>query len=187
MDYAQELEQLISAVINEGASDLHLSEGRQPMLRVSGFLNSLVKKPALTRADTLGFLSVLLTPVNKEIFLEKKEFDFAYAYQDKARFRGNAYFQQGAISIALRLIPKKIRTVEELNLPPVLKEFARKPQGFFLVVGPVGQGKTTTLAALIDLINGERSEHIITIEDPIEYVFEQKKSIVDQREVRVDT
>jgi twitching motility protein PilT len=104
-----------------------------------------------------------------------------------ARFRGNAFFQRGAISVAMRLIPKNIRTVQELNLPPVLETFSRKPQGFFLCVGPVGQGKTTTLAALIELINSERAEHIITIEDPIEYIFEPKKSIIDQREVRVDT
>jgi len=124
---------------------------------------------------------------NKKRFLETKEVDFSYGYKNEARFRGNGYFQQGTVSIALRLIPRKIRTLEELNLPPILATFAEKQQGFFLVVGPVGHGKTTTLAALIDLVNATRAEHIITIEDPIEHIFEEKRSIIDQREVKIDT
>lgn len=185
-DYQKELDELIAFVLSEGASDLHLSEGRVPTIRVSGFLVPLLKKKELTEEDTHGFISLMLTPENNDIFLKTKEMDFAYSRND-VRFRGNAYFQQGTISIALRLIPKKIRTIAELNLPPILESFARKPQGFFLCVGPVGQGKSTTLAALVDLVNNERAEHIITIEDPIEYIFEQKKSIIDQREVRLDT
>lgn len=169
------------------ASDLHLSEGRHPTMRVSGFLVPMTKHPVLSKDDTLGFLGALVSEEHKEIFLKTKELDFAFAYKNLARFRGNAFVQQGSISVALRLIPKNVRTVGELNLPPILETFARKPQGFFLCVGPVGQGKTTTLAALIDLINTERAEHILTIEDPIEYTFEQKKSIIDQREVRIDT
>ncbi|MEK7531728.1 MAG: PilT/PilU family type 4a pilus ATPase [Patescibacteria group bacterium] len=187
MDYKKEVEDLIQIVIAEGASDLHLSENRHPTIRVSGFLVPLAKKPMLGREDTLGLLTALLHKEARDSFLATKEVDFPYAYKDEARFRGNAFFQQGAISIALRLIPRKIRTVAELNLPQIIETFSRRPQGFFLVVGPVGQGKTTTLAALIDLINSERAEHIVTIEDPIEYVFEQKKSIIDQREVRIDT
>jgi twitching motility protein PilT len=186
-DYHKMLDGLVNTVLSEGASDLHLSEGRQPTLRVSGFLIPLLKEKKLSREDTLGIISAMMTPENKEIFLKTKEMDFAWDAPGKARFRGNAFFQQGAISIALRLIPKTIRAIGELNLPPILETFARKPQGFFLCVGPVGQGKSTTLAALIDLINSERAEHIITIEDPIEYVYEQKKSIIDQREVRIDT
>ncbi|MBV9159310.1 MAG: PilT/PilU family type 4a pilus ATPase, partial [Candidatus Kaiserbacteria bacterium] len=111
----------------------------------------------------------------------------AYETEDGTRFRGNAFFQRGTISIVLRLIPKAIKTVQELNLPEVLTSFARRSQGFFLVVGPVGQGKTTTLASLIELINTERMEHIVTIEDPIEYIFEPKQSLIDQREVKIDT
>ena len=122
-----------------------------------------------------------------EHFLVEQEVDFAYESDENARFRGNAFFQRGSVGIALRLIPKTIRTIQELNLPDVLTSFARKSQGFFLVVGPVGQGKTTTLAALIELINVERMEHIVTIEDPVEYVYQPKQSLIDQREVRIDT
>ena len=187
MDYAKELEQLILTVIKEGGSDLHISEGRHPTIRVTGALIPLLKHRVFSKEDTLGFVTELLTPENKKRFLETKEIDFSYSYKNEARFRGNGYFQQGAVGIALRLIPRKIRTLEELNLPPILATFAEKQQGFFLVVGPVGHGKTTTLAALIDLINTNRAEHIITIEDPIEYIFEEKRSIIDQREVKIDT
>ena len=187
MDYKKELNDLIKTVEQEGASDLHLSEGRYPTIRVSGLLIPLVKTKILTKDDTYGLLSELITKENKEVFLRTKEIDFSFNSADSIRFRGNAYFQQGAVSIALRLIPKKIRNFAELNLPDILKTFTDKQQGFFLVVGPVGQGKTTTLAAMIESINESRAEHIITIEDPIEYIYEQKKSIVDQREVRIDT
>ncbi len=187
MDHKKELQDLIDTVIREDGSDIHISEGRHPTIRVASFLVPLVKKPVLTKEDVKGIFNALLNEAHKEVFEKKNEVDFAYSYGDKARFRGNAYTQQGAISIALRLIPNKIRTVEELNLPPVIKTFADKQQGFFLVVGPTGQGKSTTLAAIIDLINESRLEHIITIEDPIEYVFKQKKSIIDQREIKSDT
>src|SRR5207302_1036922 len=145
------------------------------------------KEPVLTPEDTQGFLKVLIASDNFKKFLTTQEVDFAYETDEKYRFRGNAYFQRGSVSIALRLILRKIRTMAELNLPEVLASFARKSQGFFLVVGPVGQGKTTTLASMIDLINTERMEHIVTIEDPIEYVFEPKQSLIDQREVGLDT
>jgi twitching motility protein PilT len=186
MDYKKELNELFDIVFKEGASDLHISEGRHPTIRVSGFLIPLVKRPLLTKEDTAGMIKVLLTDLDQELFAKNKEIDFSYNHTS-GRFRANAYYQQGAISVALRLIPKKIKTLADLNLPPMLEMFARKPQGFFLVVGPVGHGKSTTLAALIDIINSERAEHIITIEDPIEYIYEQKKAIVDQREVRLDT
>ncbi len=186
-EYKKELEDLIDYVIKEGASDLHLSEGRQPTIRVSGSLTPLVKKPKLTKEDTAGFLDELLSQDFKKTFYANKEIDFSYAYKEQARFRGNGFFQQGAVSITLRLIPRKIRSFQELNLPPILETFANKHQGFFLVVGPIGHGKTTTLAAMIEHINGTRAEHIMTIEDPIEYVYEQKLSVVDQREVRIDT
>jgi twitching motility protein PilT len=185
-DYKQILADLIKIVANEGASDLHISEGRHPTIRVSGMLLPLVKNPVLTKEDTAGILNELLQPKNRDLFYNNKEIDFSYNSPD-GRFRGNAYFQQGAVSIALRLVPKKIRTFDELNLPDILKSFAEKQQGFFLVVGPVGHGKSTTLAAMIDYINASRAEHILTIEDPIEYIYEQKRSVVDQREVRIDT
>ncbi len=187
MDYKSELADLIKTVAQEGASDLHLSEGRRPTIRVSGFLIPLVKKDVLTKESLDGIITLLLTKENKELFLKNKEMDFSFNTDEGVRFRGNAYFQQGSVSIALRLIPKKIRSFEELNLPEMLKSFADKVQGFFLVVGPVGHGKSTTLAAMIESINDSRAEHILTIEDPIEYLYEQKKSIIDQREVKIDT
>lgn len=186
-DYQKELEELVLTVINEGGSDLHLAEGRHPYIRVNSALIPLLKKEAFKKEDMDGVLSALISPENKEHFLKHKELDFSYAYKDQARFRGNAFFQKGVVAVALRLIPKKIRTIAELGLPPILETFTQKQQGFFLVVGPVGQGKSTTLAAMIDKINAERAEHIITIEDPIEYVFEEKQSIIDQREVKIDT
>ncbi|MCR4330595.1 MAG: PilT/PilU family type 4a pilus ATPase [Patescibacteria group bacterium] len=187
LDHKKELEDLIAIVVGEGGSDLHISEGRYPTIRVNGDLIPLLKKAVLSKEDTMGLLSQLLSKERVEEFLNTMEMDFSYSSGNGARFRGNAFFQQGTVGIALRLIPHKIKTLAELNLPDSISEFSRKKQGFFLVVGPVGQGKTTTLAGLIDLINKERTEHIITIEDPIEYVFEQDKSIIDQREVRTDT
>ncbi|MDP2704928.1 MAG: PilT/PilU family type 4a pilus ATPase [Patescibacteria group bacterium] len=187
MDYKKELEELFETIINEDGSDLHLSEGRHPTFRVGGFLIPLVKKTPLTRADITGFMQIILTAEQSQVLTEKREVDFAYVFKEKARFRGNAFYQQGKISIALRLIPRQIRSLEELGLPQSLELFVRKQQGFFLVVGPTGQGKSTTLATLIDMINTSRLEHIITVEDPIEYVFEPKKSIIDQREVKYDT
>lgn len=187
MSYKENLKELLDIVTREGGSDLHLSEGRNPTIRVSGFLIPLVKMDVLKKEDTDGFLNELLNEDNKKLFKDNGEVDFSYDYKEGVRFRGNAYMQKGIASIALRLIPGKIRSFEELNLPDVLKMFAEKPQGFFLVVGPVGHGKSTTLAAIIEYINNTRPEHIITIEDPIEYIYEQKKSIIDQREVRMDT
>jgi len=187
MDPKQKLSSLIDQLIAQGGSDLHLGQGVSPVIRVSGQLTSLVAEAPLTREDMLGFLTEMVSPERKEAFLKTQEADFSYAYGEKARFRGNAYFERGRIGIALRLIPRAIRTIQELNLPPALEGFTAREQGFFLVVGPVGQGKTTTLAALIEKINQERTEHIITIEDPIEYLFENKRSLIEQREVRVDT
>jgi twitching motility protein PilT len=186
MDYKKEIEDIVSHILKEGASDLHLSVGRTPIIRVSGNLIPLVKKAVLTEADMKGFVGAFLSPVNREVLDRDRDIDFSYALEN-ARFRGNAFYHQGVLSVALRLIPKVIRTLGELNLPPILESFTRRQQGFFLVVGPIGQGKTTTLAALIEMINQTRTEHIMTIEDPIEYLFDSKKSIIDQREVRFDT
>lgn len=185
--YAATLAKYINVIKHEGGSDLHLSVGAHPTVRVSGSLSPMLKEPVLAPEDTAGFAKVLLSAEQQKRFNESQEMDFAYQTDDGTRFRGNAYIERGSIAIALRLIPKSIRSLQELNLPDVLASFARKTQGFFLVVGPVGQGKTTTLAALIDLINQERLDHIVTIEDPIEYIFEPKQSLIDQREVRIDT
>jgi len=187
MDYKKELNDLIKLVFQEGASDLHISEGKKPTIRVSGMLLPLVKREVFDKETIIGILSELISKENRDYFLKNKELDFSYAIGNGERFRGNAFFQQGKIGIALRMIPKEIRNLEELNLPSILTSFADKSQGFFLVVGPVGHGKSTTLAAMIEGINESRAEHIITIEDPIEYIYEPKKSIIDQREVRIDT
>ncbi|KKW19936.1 MAG: Type IV pilus assembly protein PilT [Parcubacteria group bacterium GW2011_GWA2_51_10] len=186
-DYPAQLKKYINVLSHEGGSDIHFTSGAHPTIRVSGSLAPMLREPVLSGEDTVSFLRVLARPDQEKRFLEAQELDFAYETEDRIRFRGNAFYQRGAVGIALRLIPRQIRTLQELNLPDVLATFARKSQGFFLVVGPVGHGKTTTLAALIDLINTERMEHIVTVEDPIEYVFEPKQSLIEQREVRIDT
>ncbi len=186
MDYKKQIEELVEMVLQEGASDIHLAEGRNPVIRITGALIYLVKKPIIDNVAIKGYLDEFLNEENKVLLVKDKEVDFSYSLTH-ARFRGNAFYRQGQISIALRLIPKSIRTIAELNLPPILESFTRKQQGFFLAVGPIGQGKTTTLASLIEIINQTRNEHILTIEDPVEYLFESKKSMIDQREVRIDT
>ncbi len=180
------IKDLIAAVEQQNASDLHLGEGRVPSARISSLLIPLEKFGVLSRDDLGTILEDILPTGKKDEFLKNKEVDFSYATHN-IRFRGNAFFQQGQIGIALRLIPKHIRTLEELRLPGILETFTRRTQGFFLVVGPVGQGKSTTLASMVELINQERPEHILTIEDPIEYQYEPKKSIIDQREIGIDT
>ncbi len=165
------LDDLVGIVVKEGASDLHLSEGRPPTIRVSGFLIPLLKVPILTKGDMETLKEVLLSPENKAEFEERKEVNFAYSHASIHRFRANMFLSMGQISVAMRLVPSDIKTFAELNLPPILEIFARKQQGFFIVVGPAGQGKSTTLATMIETINQERLEHIITIEDPVEYVF----------------
>ncbi|MCK5021631.1 MAG: PilT/PilU family type 4a pilus ATPase [Candidatus Pacebacteria bacterium] len=186
MDYKELLKKLIEAVIKENGSDLHLSNGRYPIIRVHGALFFLEAMPILSADDISNMITEILTPEDKKLFLEKKEIDFSYDTPE-ARFRGSCFFSQRAMGVSLRLIPKKIKTLAELNLPPSLETFTRKQQGFFLVVGPMGHGKSTTLSSMIELINENRSEHIITIEDPIEYVFQKGKSVIDQREMRIDT
>ena len=187
MDYAPKLIQLLDTVEQENASDLHISSGRPPTLRIDGRLVPLLKEGVLSSQDTEGLVFALLSPEQKERFIEERELDISYANRDKARFRVNVYFESGDASAALRLIPNKIRTIEELEMPQVLHRFTAPSQGFFLSVGPSGHGKSTTLAALVDEINHTRSEHIITIEDPIEYIFTQDRCIIDQREVGKDT
>lgn len=184
-DYKAELLDIISTLMKEGGSDLHFSVGSRPTVRISGDLIPLSKKAELTKDDVIAYLRELLDDVKIKKFLDTQEVDFAYEWEG-TRLRGNAFFQKGVVSIVMRLIPK-IRTLAELNLPPILETFAEKKQGFFLVVGPVGQGKSTTLASLITLINERRREHIVTIEDPIEFVYQKDKSIIDQREVGLDT
>lgn len=186
MDYKKEFEELILTVIREGGSDLHLGAENVPAIRVAGELIFLAKHTAMSRDDVLGILSEILDKKKLEKFLEEKEVDFSYDFRGEVRLRGNAFFQKDLIGIAFRLVPK-VKSLTDLYLPAVLADIARKKQGFFLVVGPVGQGKSTTLSAMVNLINNEQARHIITVEDPIEYVFIPNKSIINQREVGVDT
>lgn len=186
-NHSQKLEAILDLAIQKDATDIHFSVGRPPVLRVDGKLVLMDEYPVLRPEDTqeLAF-SILRDEERKERFLKQKDIDLSFSYKQSARFRVNTYYQLGKVSIALRLIPTKIRTIEELSLPSIVRQFARAPQGFFLVVGPSGQGKSTALAALIDEINHSRQDHIITIEDPVEYLFAPDKCVIEQREIGID-
>jgi twitching motility protein PilT len=187
VDYKRELQGLIELIIREKASDLHLSVESHPLIRATGSLIPLVNKPILTESDVNSFAKVLMREDQYKRYLDYNEIDFSYESNDGIRFRGNAFYQRGRMGIALRLIPNVIRDFKDLNLPPILESFTQRSQGFFLCVGPVGQGKSTTLAAMVNTINKTRAEHIVTIEDPIEYVYQEEKSLIDQREIGIDT
>jgi len=187
MDYKEKLSELLLTAARQNASDLHIAVGRRPTLRIDGALISLQQEPILTPEDAQGLSLALLTQPLKDKLTQYGDVDFTYAFEDKARFRTNVYFQRGFLAAALRLIPAEVRTLDELRLPPLLHEFAKLSQGFVLVVGPAGQGKSTTLAAMLDEINHKRMDHIVTVEDPIEYLFVQDKSIISQREVSTDS
>jgi len=187
-NYTSQLKKFLEITVREQASDLHLSVGHPPVLRLAGRLIPLIKEKKLTAEDLQGLFEALLTEDQKSRFLSQKEIDFSYNFEEKgARFRINVFFQRGTIAIAFRLIQAKIKTLDELNLPPILHEFTKAEQGFVLITGPSSHGKSTTLAALVDEINHTRADHIIAIEDPIEYVFKDDRSIVDQRELYQDT
>ena len=186
-DYRKELNGIIDIILQEKASDLHLSVGSYPMIRVSGTLIPLVKKPILNHHDLESFIKILMRRDQYETYLTFTEVDFSYENTEGVRFRGNAFFQRGEMGVALRLIPNVIKTFEELNLPPILESFTQRTQGFFLCVGPVGQGKSTTLSSMINSINHTRAEHIVTIEDPIEYIYQEEKALIDQREIGIDS
>jgi twitching motility protein PilT len=173
-------------VVHENGSDLHLGAMQVPAIRVSGELIFLSKHPILTGEDVFGFLNEILGKSKVEKFKEEQEADFSYDFRGEVRLRGNAFFQKGLVNLVFRIVPK-VQLLESLGLPPILSDLARKKQGFFLVVGPVGQGKSTTLAAMINVINNEQGRNIMTIEDPIEHVYEANKSIINQREVGIDT
>ena len=181
------LAELLGLVVAEGGSDLHIFAGGSPMLRVNGALIPLDKYPAFTTEETESMLKSIVPPDRWDSFKKDQAIDFSYAHKTDERFRVNGYRVQRTTALALRLIPRAIRTFAELNLPSVLEVFTQREQGFFLCVGPVGQGKSTTLATMIDRINDSRAEHILTIEDPVEYLFMPKKSLIHQREVHIDT
>ncbi|MGC8928080.1 MAG: type IV pilus twitching motility protein PilT [Myxococcota bacterium] len=180
------LHQLLKAMIDKGASDMHITTGSPPQLRIDGNLVPL-KLPPLTPAETKELCYSVLTDAQKRRFEEENELDLSFGIKGLSRFRANIFMQRGAVSGAFRVIPFKIMTFQELGLPPVVVDLTRKPRGLILVTGPTGSGKTTTLASVIDRINTERHEHIVTIEDPIEYLHPHKNCIVNQREVGSDT
>ncbi|HVQ43637.1 MAG TPA: type IV pilus twitching motility protein PilT [Candidatus Saccharimonadia bacterium] len=184
---ALKIETMLEQVIKFDASDLHLQVGLPPMLRVDGALKPIDETPVLEAADVEKLVFSILDDDQKEILLKDKEVDFSFAFGNYGRFRVNAFHERGNIAAALRLIPSKVRTLEELQMPKTLQEFTKFPRGLVLVTGPTGSGKSTTLAAMVDKINTERSCHILTIEDPIEYAHSSKKSIVVQREIHYDT
>jgi twitching motility protein PilT len=186
MDYKQTIEELINILVTQNGSDIHLSAGRKPSIRVAGQLLVLVNNEPCSQEMMSGILEALVGKDKAKIFMENKELDFSFTANGGHRLRGNAFFQREMISIVMRLIPKT-ETFQSLNLPEILQDLSLRQQGFFLVVGPVGQGKSTTMSAMVNYINQKKSVHIVTIEDPIEFVHNDNKSIIDQREVGIDT
>ncbi|MBI2430414.1 MAG: type IV pilus twitching motility protein PilT [Candidatus Levybacteria bacterium] len=188
-----DLQKILSLIIQNNASDLHLIPGLPPMVRVDGELMPLPSFPMLTRDDVEALVYRLLTPEQKELLLANKELDFSFGFGtttaggEIGRFRGNAYYQRGMLCAAFRFLPPVIKTVEELNLPKVLHNFVKMKQGFIIVCGPTGHGKSTTIASIINEINMQKAAHILTIEDPIEFVYPKGKSIISQREMGMDT
>src|ERR1700689_1804061 len=173
---------LLMEVVNRRASDLHLSSGAHPTVRVRGRLTPLGDYPKLSPTDTREIVYSILTGDQRQRLETNWQLDFAYSIPGQARFRGNAYYQRGAIGAGFRLSPFGLTSIDELGLPAAVHEFTRRPRGFVLVTGPTGSGKSTSLPAMIDSINSTREEHIMTIEDPIEFLHGHKKCIVNQRE-----
>jgi len=181
------IQDLLQTTISSKASDLHLMVGSPPTLRIEGELQPVPDSSELKPEEAEDLVRQLLNEEQNQRLKKEREIDFSFSFSDVARFRVNAFYQKGHPSAALRSIPFKIPTIEELNLPKILYDFCKMPQGFVLITGPAGQGKSTTLAGMINEINETREVHIITIEDPIEYVFESKKALVAQREMYLDT
>lgn len=180
------LHQLLRAMVEKGASDMHITTGSPPLLRIDGQVVPLKLQP-LGPVDTKQLCYSVLTEEQKIEFEKNKELDLSFGVKNLSRFRANIFMQRGAVSGAFRSIPFKILSFEELGLPPVIAKLARRPRGLILVTGPTGSGKSTTLASIIDKINAETRQHIMTIEDPIEYLHPHKKSVINQREVGADT
>jgi twitching motility protein PilT len=182
-----DVDDLLQALWAAGGTDLLLTAGLPPMLRIDGVMTPAPETSALTAADTARLLAEVLTPDQADAWRSRHEFDFSFSWRAHARIRGNAFTQRGLTAVALRMIPREIPTIEALGLPSVLRELSLRHQGLILMTGPTGSGKSTTLASLVDLINSNRGCHIITVEDPIEYVHDHKLAAVNQREVGTDT
>jgi twitching motility protein PilT len=180
------LHQLLKAMVEKGASDLHVTTGSPPQLRIDGDLVPF-RVPPLGPVETKQLCYSVLTDSQKHQFEEKNELDLSFSVQKLSRFRGNVFVQRGNVAGAFRAIPFKIKSFEDLSLPKIVSDLAEKPRGLILVTGPTGSGKSTTLATMIDKINNERNDHIVTIEDPIEYLHHHKGCVVNQREVGADT
>ena len=178
---------MLNLLVEENGSDLHIVAGAKPTLRLFGQLQAIDGTPVLSPEQTETLINPLLTREQQEYIELHKELDFGYQFGDKIRFRVNVYHAKGALGAAFRLIPQKIKSIDELMLPEIMHSFTSYKQGLILVTGPTGEGKSTTLAAVIEEINQQRAEHILTIEDPIEFLFESKKSIISQREMNEDT
>ncbi len=181
------LDDLLATAVQYGASDLHLKVGSYPMMRINGALTVCSEEKRLDKEDTEAMADTLFTPEQREKFLRAQEVDLAYSVPGLGRFRCNVFQQRGTVGLVLRVIPTRIKNIDELGLPPVLKKIAQEERGLVLVTGTTGSGKSTTLAAMIDYINATRNCHIMTVEDPIEYLHRDHHSIVNQREVNVDT
>src|SRR3954464_2188497 len=184
---ALNLRVLLEEVIERGASDLHVTAGERPMLRIDGDMTRSNVDFVMQPKDTLQLAYSVLTENQKKRFEMEDELDFSFGIQNLARFRGNCFKQRGCVSMVIRQIPFNIKTFEDLNLPKVLADLSEKPRGLVLVTGPTGSGKSTTLAAMIDKINRERKGHIITVEDPIEFIHKHQSCIINQREIGSDT
>jgi twitching motility protein PilT len=181
------LRALLEEMIEKDASDLHIVAGERPKLRVDGDIMSASTEEVLTPKDTLSLAYSVLTENQKKRFETENELDFSFGIQNLARFRGNCFKQRGCVSLVIRQIPFNVRTFDELGLPPIVAKLAERPRGLVLVTGPTGSGKSTTLAAMIDKINKELKGHIITVEDPIEFIHRHQQCLVNQREVGTDT
>jgi twitching motility protein PilT len=187
VEYLQQIKKILDVALQQDASDILISVGHPPVLRLVGQLVPLAKEKKITKEDSRGLAFALMDEDRKKKLLAEKEIDFSYDFDGKARFRVNVFFQRDCVSLALRLVPANVKTIEDLSLPPVLHEFTNKTQGLVLITGASGQGKSTTLASLINEINHTRSAHIITIEDPIEYIYQADRAVIDQREISSDT
>jgi twitching motility protein PilT len=181
------LRALLEEMIEKEASDLHITTGERPKLRIDGDITDSSVPEVLTPKDTLQLAYSVLTENQKKRFETEDELDFSFGIQNLARFRGNCFKQRGCVSMVIRMIPFNVRTFQDLGLPPVIAKLAERPRGLILVTGPTGSGKSTTLAAIIDKINKERKGHIITVEDPIEFIHRHQSCIVNQREIGTDT